>query len=75
MNEFKHELFEKAGIGIPNEDIESNDIAIFGWGIYKTHISTKSLNFFYPFSSFESIVSIVSLFKLCQTYSSSWLLY
>lgn len=31
MNEFKQELFEKAGIGIPNEDIESNDVAIFGF--------------------------------------------
>ena len=30
MNEFKQELFEKAGIGIPHEDIESNDVAIFG---------------------------------------------
>ncbi len=35
MNEFKHELFEKAGIGIPNEDIESNDVCIFGWDIQK----------------------------------------
>lgn len=31
MNEYKHELFEKAGIGIPHEDIESNDVAIFGF--------------------------------------------
>ncbi len=30
MNEFKHELFEKAGIGIPHEDIESNDVTILG---------------------------------------------
>uniref|UniRef100_A0A3S6C4S9 Glycogen [starch] synthase n=1 Tax=Tigriopus japonicus TaxID=158387 RepID=A0A3S6C4S9_TIGJA len=30
MNEFKHELYEKAGIGIPHEDIEANDVCIFG---------------------------------------------
>lgn len=30
MNEFKNDLFEKAGIGIPHEDIEANDVAIFG---------------------------------------------
>ena len=30
MAEFKHELYEKAGIGIPNEDIETNDVCIFG---------------------------------------------
>ena len=30
MNEFKQELFEKAGIGIPHEDIECNDVCIFG---------------------------------------------
>lgn len=31
MHEFKQELFEKAGIGIPHEDTESNDVAIFGY--------------------------------------------
>ena len=31
MAEFKHELYEKAGIGIPNEDTETNDCAIFGY--------------------------------------------
>ena len=30
MNEFKQELFEKAGIGIPHEDVETNDICILG---------------------------------------------
>jgi glycogen(starch) synthase len=30
MDEFKHELFEKAGIGVPQEDVESNDVVIFG---------------------------------------------
>ena len=30
MQEMKQELFEKAGIGIPHEDIETNDVAIFG---------------------------------------------
>ena len=30
MAEFKHELYEKAGIGIPNDDIETNDVCIFG---------------------------------------------
>ena len=30
MSEMKQELFEKAGIGIPHEDIETNDVAIFG---------------------------------------------
>ncbi len=30
MNEYKQELFEKAGIGIPHEDVESNDVCIFG---------------------------------------------
>ena len=30
MNDFKQELFEKAGIGIPHEDVESNDVSIFG---------------------------------------------
>jgi len=33
MAEFKHELYEKAGIGIPNEDMETNDCAIFGFMI------------------------------------------
>jgi len=33
MAEFKHELYEKAGIGIPNEDTETNDCAIFGFMI------------------------------------------
>ena len=31
MSEMKQELFEKAGIGIPHEDIETNDVAIFGY--------------------------------------------
>jgi len=31
MSEMKQELFEKAGIGIPHEDIETNDVAIFGF--------------------------------------------
>jgi len=31
MAEFKHELYEKAGIGIPHEDTETNDCAIFGF--------------------------------------------
>lgn len=31
MNEMKQELFEKSGIGIPNEDIECNDVCIFGF--------------------------------------------
>lgn len=30
MNEYKQDLFEKAGIGIPHEDIESNDCCIWG---------------------------------------------
>ena len=30
MNEFKQELYDKSGIGIPHEDIETNDVAIFG---------------------------------------------
>ncbi len=30
MNDFKQELFEKAGIGIPHEDTEANDICILG---------------------------------------------
>lgn len=30
MAEFKHELYEKAGIGIPHEDTETNDCAILG---------------------------------------------
>ncbi|CAO4363980.1 unnamed protein product [Caenorhabditis nigoni] len=31
MNEWKHELFEKCKIGIPHEDIESNDAVILGF--------------------------------------------
>ncbi|CAB3404416.1 unnamed protein product [Caenorhabditis bovis] len=31
MNEWKHELFEKCQIGIPHEDIESNDAVILGF--------------------------------------------
>ena len=31
MAEFKQELYEKAGIGIPPEDIETNDVCIFGY--------------------------------------------
>ena len=30
MNEFKQELYDKAGIGVPHEDIETNDVAILG---------------------------------------------
>ena len=30
MNEFKQELYDKAGIGIPHEDVETNDVAILG---------------------------------------------
>ncbi|MQI27708.1 hypothetical protein EI009_25750, partial [Escherichia coli] len=31
MNEWKHELFEQCKIGIPHEDIESNDAVILGF--------------------------------------------
>ena len=31
MNEFKQELYDKAGIGIPHEDVETNDLTIFGF--------------------------------------------
>lgn len=31
MNEWKHELYEKCKIGIPHEDIESNDAVILGF--------------------------------------------
>ena len=31
MAEFKHELYEKAGIGIPHEDTETNDVCLFGY--------------------------------------------
>ena len=34
MNEFKQELYDKSGIGIPHEDVETNDVAIFGWDIF-----------------------------------------
>ena len=34
MNEYKQDLYEKAGIGIPHEDTETNDIAIFGWEFF-----------------------------------------
>ena len=30
MNDFKQELYDKAGIGIPHEDVETNDVTIFG---------------------------------------------
>ena len=30
MDRFKHELFEKSGVGIPHHDGESNDAVIFG---------------------------------------------
>ena len=30
MNELKQELYDKAGIGIPHEDNETNDVTIFG---------------------------------------------
>ena len=30
LNELKTELYEKAGIGIPQEDKETNDVCIFG---------------------------------------------
>ena len=28
---FEKELFEKAGIGIPHEDVETNDVCTFGF--------------------------------------------
>lgn len=31
MAEFKHELYEKAGIGIPHDDQETNDVVVFGF--------------------------------------------
>ncbi|KAM3718618.1 Glycogen [starch] synthase [Dirofilaria immitis] len=31
MNEWKHELFERCQIGVPHEDIESNDAVILGF--------------------------------------------
>jgi len=31
MNAWKHELYEKTHIGIPHEDIEVNDLVIFGF--------------------------------------------
>ena len=31
MNEFKQDLYDKAGIGIPHEDVETNDVTIFGY--------------------------------------------
>lgn len=31
LDRYKHELFEKSGIGIPGADIESNDAVIFGY--------------------------------------------
>lgn len=31
LNAFKHELFTKAGIGIPHEDNETNDVCLFGF--------------------------------------------
>ncbi|CAD6191744.1 unnamed protein product [Caenorhabditis auriculariae] len=31
MNEWKHELYEKCKVGIPHEDIESNDAVILGF--------------------------------------------
>ena len=40
MAEFKHELYEKAGIGIPNDDIETNDVCIFGYVCNIGYIST-----------------------------------
>ena len=30
MHEYKQELYDKAGIGIPHEDCETNDVALFG---------------------------------------------
>lgn len=30
LDGFKHELFEKSGIGIPHHDNESNDAVLFG---------------------------------------------
>ena len=43
MAEFKHELYEKAGIGIPNEDMETNDCAIFGYVSYLNSIQLINL--------------------------------
>ena len=43
MAEFKHELYEKAGIGIPNEDMETNDCAIFGYVNYLNSIQLINL--------------------------------
>jgi glycogen(starch) synthase len=34
MAEFKHELYEKAGIGIPHDDQETNDVVVFGYVKY-----------------------------------------
>jgi len=31
LDQYKQTLFEKSGIGIPHEDIESNDAVIFGF--------------------------------------------
>ena len=31
LDRYKHELFEKSGIGIPAPDIEANDAVIFGY--------------------------------------------
>ena len=31
LDRYKHELFEKSGIGIPHDDTESNDAVIFGY--------------------------------------------
>ncbi|VDN00324.1 unnamed protein product [Thelazia callipaeda] len=31
MNEWKQEILEKCQIGVPHEDIESNDTIIFGF--------------------------------------------
>ena len=41
MAEFKHELYEKAGIGIPNDDIETNDVCLFGQVYTSLYISTN----------------------------------
>lgn len=56
MAEFKHELYEKAGIGIPNEDMETNDCAIFGYVSY--------LNFFQLINNSIWVIKIfISYYK------------
>jgi hypothetical protein len=52
MNEYKQELFEKAGVGIPHEDIESNDVCIFGYNKLRVVSAVTRLGelvFLWPF--------------------------